>query len=55
MTKVMVVAVEVVNLHFSGGNELVLVDCLYVLSVRRNLILFLTLACNRFLALFIKN
>ena len=49
------VAVGVVTLHFSGEKVLVLDDCLYVPSVRRNLISVKCLACNRFSALFIKN
>ena len=55
MTKVTVVAVGVVTLHFDGGKELILQDCLYAPSVRRNLISVPSLACNGFLVLFNKN
>ena len=48
-------AVEVVTLHFSRGKVLVLKDCLYVPSVRRNLISIPYLACNGYSALFNKN
>ena len=54
-TKMAAVAVGVVTLHFFRGKELVLDDCLYVPSVRRNLILVSSLACNEFSALFNKN
>ena len=36
--RVAAVAVGVVTLHFEGGKFLVLSDCLYIPSVRRNLI-----------------
>ena len=45
-TKVAVVAVGVVSLHFDGGKELVLHDCLYVPRVRRNLISVHSLTYN---------
>ena len=54
-TKVVAVTVGVVTLHFSRGKELVLDDCIYVPSVRRNLISVPILACNGFSALFNKN
>ena len=49
-SKVAAVSVGVVFLHFSGGNILVLEDCLYVPNVRRNLISISCLACNGFSA-----
>ena len=51
-TKMAVVVVGVVTLYFSGGKELVLQDCLYVPSIRRNMISIPSLACNGFLTLF---
>ena len=54
-TKVAAVAVGVVSLHFSGGKILVLEECLYVPSIRRNLISVSCLSCNGFSALFNKN
>ena len=53
-TKVEIVAVGVVTLHFDGGKELVLHDCLYVPRVRRNLISVPSLACNGYSTLFNK-
>ena len=49
------VAVGVVTLYFEGGKMLVLSDCLYVPSVRRNLVSVFCLSCNGFLSLFNKN
>ena len=54
-SKVAVVTVGVMSLHFSRGKILVLEDCLYVNNVRRNLISVSCLACNGFLAIFNKN
>ena len=54
-SKVADVAVGVVTLHFDGGKVLVLQDCLYIPSVRRNLISVSSLACNGFSAIFNKN
>ena len=51
-SKVAAEAVGVVTLHFSEGKELVLEDCLYVPSVRRNLNSIPSLACNGYSALF---
>ena len=45
----------VVALHFDGGKVLVLQYCLYVPSVRRNLISVSSLTCNKFSAVFNKN
>ena len=53
-TKVWDVAVGEVTLYFAGGKELVLVDCLYVPRVRRNLISVPSLACNGYSTLFNK-
>ena len=53
-TKVAAVAVGVVTLHFSKGKQLVLDDCLYVPSVRRNQISIPSLACNEYSTLFNK-
>ena len=53
-TKVAVITVEDVTLHFTRGKELVLVDCLYVYKVRRNLISILSLSCNGYSVLFKK-
>ena len=53
-SKVAVVTVGVVSLHFPGGKNLVIEDCLYVSNVRRNLISVFCLACNEFLAIFNK-
>ena len=51
-SKVAVVVVGVVTLHFDGREVLVLQDCLYIPSVRRNLISISSLTCHGFLALF---
>ena len=48
------VAVGVVTLHFEGGKMLVLSDCLYVPSVRRNLVSVFRLSCNGYSSLFNK-
>ena len=53
--KVAAIAEGVVSLHFVGGKVLVLQECLYVPSVKRNLISVLSLACNGFSAIFNKN
>ena len=53
-SKVAAVAMGVMTLHFDGGKVLVLQDCLYVPSVRRNLISISSLACNEFLTFLIK-
>ena len=45
--KVVVVAEGVVSLHFAGSKDLVLQDWLYVPSVKRNLILVLSLAYTK--------
>ena len=44
-----------VTLHFGGGKFLVLKDCLYVPSVRRNLISVSGLTCNGYSFLFNEN
>ena len=49
------VAVGVVILHFGGGKKLVLSDCLYVPSVRRNLVSVSYLLCNGYSSLFNKD
>ena len=49
------VAVGVVTLHFGGDKKLVLNDCLYVPSVRRNLVLVSCLSCNVYSSLFNKD
>ena len=54
-SKVTVVTVGVVSLHFAGDKVLVLQDYLYVPSVRRNLISVSCLVCNGFSAIFNKN
>ena len=54
-TKVAARAVGVVTLHFSKGKELVLEDCLYIPTIRRNLIPSPSLACNGYSILFNKN
>ena len=54
-TKVAAEAVGVVTLHFSEDKVLVLEDCLYVPSIRRNLISISSLAYNGFLTIFNKN
>ena len=48
-------AVGVVSLLFLGDKLLVLNDCLYILNVRRNLILVSYLSCNGFSVIFNKN
>ena len=45
-TKVTAEAVGVVTLHFQKGKELVVEDCLYVPTIRRNLISIQSLTCN---------
>ena len=50
-----VVAVGVVTLHFEGDGVLVLHDCLYVPSIRRNLIFVSCLSCHGYSSLFNKN
>ena len=52
---VVAVVVGVVTLHFKGGKKLVLSDCLYVPSVRRNLVSVSHLSCNGYLLLFNKD
>ena len=54
-TKVAAVAVGEITLQFSGDRVLVLVDCLYVPLVRRNLISVPSLACNGYSVCFNKN
>ena len=54
-SRVAVVVVGVVTLHFEGGGVLVLHDCLYVPSVRRNLISVSYLSCHGYSSLFNKN
>ena len=49
------VAVGVVALHFGEGKKLVLSDCLYILGVRRNLVLVSCLSCNGYSSLFNKD
>ena len=49
------VIVGVVTLHFEGGKKLVLSDCLYVPSVRRNLVSVSYLSCNGYSSLFNKD
>ena len=53
-SRVAVVAVGVVTLHFGGGKKLVLSDCLYVPGVRRNLVSVSYLSYNGYLSLFNK-
>ena len=53
-SKVAAITVGMVTFHFDRSKILVLQDCLYVSSVRRNLIFVSSLACNRFSALFNK-
>ena len=53
--EVAAVAVGEVTLHFEGGKYLVLKDCLYVPSVRRNLISVSGLTCNGYSFLFNEN
>ena len=54
-SRVAIVAVRVVTLHFEGGKFLVLDDCLYVPGVRRNLALVSCLSCNGYSLFFNKN
>ena len=49
------VAVGVVTLQFEGGKFLILSDCLYVPSVRRNLILVSGLSYNGYSFIFNKD
>ena len=49
------VVVGVVTLHFEGGEILVLHDCIYIPSVRRNLISVSCLYCHGYSSLFNKN
>ena len=53
-SRVAAVAVEVITLHFEGGKVLVLHDCLYVPSIRRNLISISCLSCYGYSSLFDK-
>ena len=48
------VVVGVITL-FGGGKKLVLSDCLYVLGVKRNLVLVSYLSCNGYSSLFNKD
>ena len=54
-SRVVAVAVGVVTLHFEEGRVLVLHDCLYVSSIRRNLISVTSLSCHGYSSLFNKN
>ena len=54
-SRVAAVAVGVVTLHFEGDNFLVLSDCLYVPSVKRNLVSVFCLSYNGYSLLFNKN
>ena len=54
-SRVVAVAVGVVTLHFEGGKKLILSDCLYVPSVRRNLVSISCLSFNGYLSLFNKD
>ena len=45
----------VVTLHLEGGGVLVLHDCLYVPSIRRNLIYISCLSCHGYSSIFNKN
>ena len=54
-SRVAVVAVGVVTLHFEGGKKLVLSDCLYVPGVRKNFVLVSYLSCNGYSSLFNKD
>ena len=49
------VAVGVVTLHFEGDKFLVLIDCLYVPGVKRNLVSVFCLSCNGYSSVFNKN
>ena len=48
------IAVGVVTLHFEGDKKVVLSDCLYVPSVRRNLVSVFCLSCNGYSSFFNK-
>ena len=50
-----VVTVGVVALYFGGDKKLVLSDCLYVPSVRKNLVSVYCLSCNGYASLFNKD
>ena len=54
-SRVAAVAVGDITLYFEGGKFLVLNDCLYVPSVRRNLISVSGLSCNEYSFIFNKN
>ena len=54
-SRVAAVAVGVVTLYFEGDKFLVLDDCLYVPSVRRNLVSVSCLSCNRYSSIFNKD
>ena len=54
-SRVAAVVVGVITLHFEGCRVLVLHDCLYVPSVRRNLISVSSLSCHGYSFLFNKN
>ena len=54
-SRMAVVAVGVVTLHFGGDKVLVLDDCLYVPEVRRNLVSVSCLSCNGYSSYFNKN
>ena len=54
-SRVAIVAEGVVTLHFEEGGVLVLHDCLYVPSSRRNLIFVSCLSCHGYSYLFNKN
>ena len=53
-SRVAAVAVGVVTLHFEEGGVLVLHNCLYVPSIRRNLISISCLSCHGYSSLFNK-
>ena len=53
-SRMAVVAVGVVTLHFEGGKFLVLDDCLYVPGVKRNLVSVSCLSCNGYSSVFNK-
>ena len=48
ISKVAVVVAGVMTLHFDGGKELVLQDCLYVPKVRRNFVSIPSLSFNAY-------
>ena len=54
-SRVAAIAVGVVTLHFEEGRVLVLNDCFYVPSIRRNLISISYLSCHGYSSLFNKN